>query len=73
MTFVLWTVVASVCWLASIAFAYGVGARGGYWRGVARGQHVAGRQHMQVMANVLYGEEMPPIDPDELRPGRKPN
>lgn len=73
MDFILWTVVGGGFWLASMAFAYGAGTRSGYWRGCARGQHVAGRQHMQVMANVLYGDDLPPIDPDELRPGRKPN
>lgn len=65
-----------VTWVACLgvtaAVSYAAGARAGYWRGVARGQHAAGQTHMHVMAHTLYGAPLPPIDPDDLDAARKP-
>lgn len=72
MDFILWTVVGGGFWLASMAFAYGAGTRSGYWRGVARGQHAAGRTHMHVMAHAMYGTPLPALDPDDLDDAKKP-
>ena len=59
-------------WGTSILLAYGAGARAGYWRGVARGQHAAGQIHAHVMAHVLYGSPIPPTSPDDLDAAKKP-
>ena len=66
-----WLSVPLASWGTSILLAYGAGARAGYWRGVARGQHAAGQIHAHVMAHALYGAPMPALDPDDLDDAKK--
>lgn len=54
-------------WLATMVFAYGAGARAAYWKGLAFGQHLAGREMMRVLAAEADGDDLPPASMDDLR------
>lgn len=58
---------------AAAAAGHVFGARSGFYRGVCRGMYAAGREAQLVLAHVVQGKELSPVDFDELRPGRGPN